>query len=191
MNQQWVPIRPLLEHDALIMRQAKNANMAEFEHDIYATNWTAIGSVVIPDHARRHPVFPPRELGIWDATGHLCTIHDPITTGVDRYDIVAPDGRPLGVVEAGGQMMQATMDLQLPDGARFHFGGALLQQYFQVTLNGVQVAHATRNLPNDPRRLDNEQYYFYFDPKMPQHHRLAILGALVASSRFRGKLSNN
>lgn len=186
------PPATLLEHDVVIMRLAKTLDFSEHEFDIFDQSWNPVGAVRATEEGAKHPIFPPRELAIRDSTGLLCVMQDRFKGRTHDYEIAAPTGAIIGIARGFAEITNPSMTLDIHDSTRFLISGALFERYFQVSLNGIPVAHATRESA-DPlqERLVDERYYMVFDPKMPPHHRAALLGALLALGRMRGKLTNN
>ncbi|MDO4898768.1 MAG: phospholipid scramblase-related protein [Rothia sp. (in: high G+C Gram-positive bacteria)] len=133
-----------------------------------------------------------RTFEVVDEYGNLLLhIKDPIDFGLDRYELINPDGTLLAHVQKQFSFMKKRISIEM-QGLRLQLTGGLFEYNFNITAGSTVAAQVSRQWSGLAAGLrGRSRYGVTFDEAAPEAVRLAMVGGLVALDLIRAKDARN
>lgn len=180
----------LLTSNTLVVQQTRSFMSNDFE--MQSQDGRVLGRVLTTGSTAGRLLKGNRTFDLVDGNGNLLLkIVDPFDFGLDRYELLNPDGSLFAHVQKQFSFMRKRLTIELP-GLTLELEGSLFEYDFNITVNGHVAARVAREWGGLVAGLRGKSRYgVNFDPGAPEPVRLAMLGGLVALDLIRAKDARN
>lgn len=177
---------PLLTENTLVVQQTRSFMSNDFE--MQSQDGRVLGRVLTTGSTAGRLLKGNRTFDLVDGNGNLLLkIVDPLDFGLDRYELLNPDGSLFAHVHKQFSLMRKRLTIEL-QGLTLELEGSLFEYDFNITVNGHIAARVAREWGGLVAGLRGKSRYgVNFDPGAPEPVRLAMLGGLVALDLIRAK----
>ncbi|WP_237201207.1 LURP-one-related/scramblase family protein [Rothia nasimurium] len=181
---------PLLSENTLTVQQTRSFLSNDFA--FLGADGRLLGRVLTTGSTAGRLLKGSRTFDLVDGSGNLLLkIVDPFDFGLDRYELLNPDGSLFAHVQKQFSFMRKRLTIELP-GLTLELEGSLFEYDFNITANGHVAARVAREWGGLVAGLRGKSRYgVNFDPGAPEPVRLAMLGGLVALDLIRAKDARN
>lgn len=178
------------DRDILVLQQVRSVFSADF--DIVDGQGVRVGTILTTDPLLVRLVLGNRSLEVRDDAGVPCLlVHDKVSFGRDRMDILGPDGARLAEILKRITVMRPHFTITLEDGLQLELRGSILEREFTVETEQGIVASVSRRLPSlSSLLLERDHYILQFVPGLPGRLRAAVLGGVIGSDLSLTKQRN-
>ncbi|HIY22890.1 MAG TPA: hypothetical protein H9837_01075 [Candidatus Brachybacterium merdigallinarum] len=182
----------LLRHDVLVMQQITGFMSNDFDI-LDETGEQAVGHVSTLGSGLSRFFGGSRSLLLSDVDGtQLLHVSDPFSLGFDRFVLSTADGATLAEVSSKFAIFSTRVGFSLADGTELDLHGNMLGFDFDFRVGEAVAARVSREWAGLSRGfLGHSRYVLSFDPTVPPHLRLAIIGGGIVLDLIRRKQSNN
>lgn len=188
------PSRPpeLLTLDTLVMQQVTGFLSNDFAI-LDPAGERAVGHVTTTGDGLTRFFAGSRSLDVAAADGTpLLHVEDPPGIGFDRFELSAPDGTPLASLQSRFSVLSTKVGMTLADGFALELHGDMLGLDYEFRAGDAVAARASREWAGFSRGfLGHSRYVLGFDPTVPPHLRLAIIGGCIVLDLIRAKRSRS
>lgn len=180
----------LLTSPALVFQQTSSMLSNDFSIEDGAGNLLA--RVVTTGGVGARLLRGSRTFDLVDDRGTLLLhIKDPFDLGLDRYELIYPDGSLLAHVRKQFSLVRKRLSIEMP-GLTLEVAGSLFEYDFDIRAGQTLAAQVSRQWGGVMAGLrGRSRYGVSFDPGAPETVRLAMIGALIALDLMRAKDARN